>query len=427
MKMNFMKLFYLSFVSVLLITSGCSLFGEKDDDSNREVKEANNQEQDQSQPKKLAEFLNVAIWQNGFQKPSDVLYGYDKLIYVSDREANIIYQFDENGKPTGNFSLPNLASNPTKMAMDRKANLYFICDYNDTSKQHTFPAIYYIKLHESNQILSNVTPYDSIIHPYYIPSYSGSYADESLVKFVGIATFADNTFIVAKRGPNNSNSRRSSGYDNSIVVFDADRQYFGNLSTSLLPDGSGLKTINNPTALASYANPPQSNSVSRSHDFLMGMDGTNFYRVQGVTATDVQGELLYDLDSKFLTQDPQKSDRFLFSFVTRNGLIQSRFLHPSDICVTDADNKQFIFVVDSQLDSLYQFTFAGYEGVQNPNNAADKNVIVSFGGRPTSGDFNAHQLNHPEGVAFGNKRLYIADTDNKRILVYKLSTDITGQ
>jgi len=403
--------------------SGCSLFGEKNDDTTDDI-EYESKKANQEPPKQLVEFLNVAIWQKGFGAPSDVLYGYDKLVYVSDRGSNTIYQYDENGKQLGSFTA---IKNPTKMAMDRKGNLFVVCDFDTLG--FTFPTVYYLKLHDSNQILSDATPLGKkIIHPFYIPSYSGSFGLAAQIKIVGIATYSDNSFIIARQGPDNSNDRKSGGYDNTIVVFDHNREYFGNLTNYLQPVGSGLKTINNPTALATYANPPQSNSITSSHDFVLGMNGTeNFYKVQGVVATDVQGEQIYDADNKFLTLDTDKASRFLFSFVKRNGSIQSRFLNPSDITITNADNKQYIFVADSQLDSVYQFTFSGYEGVPSPNGPAEKNVIVSFGGRPSSGNFSAYQLNHPEGIAFGNNRLYVADTGNKRVLVYKLSTDITGQ
>ena len=44
----------------------------------------------------------------------------------------------------------------------------------------------------------------------------------------------------------------------------------------------------------------------------------------------------------------------------------------------------------------------------------------SFGGLGTeSGKFN-----NPKGIAFYNKVIYIADTDNNRIVRYRLSTDL---
>ena len=48
-----------------------------------------------------------------------------------------------------------------------------------------------------------------------------------------------------------------------------------------------------------------------------------------------------------------------------------------------------------------------------------KNVLVSFGGTGTS----LSQFNNPSGVAYYQQVLYVADTDNKRILRFKLTTD----
>ena len=427
MKNTVQFLFGLSLIGLVMFSNGCSMFGEKNDETNQEVLDELEKINNNPGTKKLAEFLNVAIWSQGFLKPSDVLYGYDKLIYVTDREANKIFQFDENGKKIGEYST---IKNPTKMAMDRKGNLFVIGDFD--SLGYTLSTIFYIQLHESGQILKNSTPLGKkIIHPFYIPSFSGSLNLASQVKFVGIATYSDNSFIAARRGPD-IDDRKIGGHDNTIVTFDNERIYRSNLASSLLPVGSGLKTINNPTALATYANPPQSNSITSSKDFLMGMEGglngvDNFYKVQGVVVTDNQGELIYDSDNKFLTQDADKANRFLFSFAKRNNQTQSRFIQPNDISVTNANNKQYIFVVDSQLDSVYQFTYAGFEGVASPNGAGEKNIIVSFGGRPNDGNYSAYQLKNPEGVAFGNNRLYVTDTGNRRVLVYKLSTDIVGQ
>lgn len=413
-----------------VLLSGCTLMNKDDETTEAIKKESKGLD---SGARRLSEFLNVATWMPGFQKPSDVLFGYDKLVYVSDRQANKIYQFDENGKVLGTY---NNIKNPTKMAMDRKGNLYVIGSFDTLGT--TLSTIHYLILHSSNQILSDATPLaKKLVHPFYQPSFRGNAAAWSQVKFVGIATYADNSFIVARRGPDNASSGGAAlpgGYDNTIVTFNKDRIYTKDLSNYLIPDGSGLLAINNPTALATYANPPQSNNITNSHDFMIGMQGgsepsgsDNFWRVQGVLAVDSQGETLYEPDNKFYNMDIAKANRFLFDTAIRAGKTTSRFIQPNDIALINASNKQFVFVVDTQLDSVYQFTYSGFEGVPSPNGAGEKNVIVSFGGRPNDGNYSAYQLKNPEGIAFGNNRLYVADTGNRRVLVYKLSTDIIGQ
>ena len=97
-----------------------------------------------------------------------------------------------------------------------------------------------------------------------------------------------------------------------------------------------------------------------------------------------------------------------------------RFKNPSDVWIS-TDASGYIFVLDRDLDSLYQFTRKGYEGVNPPANSHfKKNIIVSFGGK---GD-GPYQFNDPEGVCYFNKIVYVADKGNNRIMRYKLSTDI---
>ena len=77
-------------------------------------------------------------------------------------------------------------------------------------------------------------------------------------------------------------------------------------------------------------------------------------------------------------------------------------------------------MTDSALDSLYVFTGQGIEGVAPPPGARSTiPVVVSFGG---AGD-GARQFNAPEGVAYFNRIVYVADTGNHRISRFRLNTD----
>jgi len=84
------------------------------------------------------------------------------------------------------------------------------------------------------------------------------------------------------------------------------------------------------------------------------------------------------------------------------------------------DGTNFIFVLDQQKDSLYQFTVTGLEGVKPPvGSATSKYQMASFGGR---GD-GLTQFNAPSSVAYKNRILWVCDTGNGRILRFKLTTD----
>jgi DNA-binding beta-propeller fold protein YncE len=76
------------------------------------------------------------------------------------------------------------------------------------------------------------------------------------------------------------------------------------------------------------------------------------------------------------------------------------FLQPEGSAL---DNSGNIFIADAAKDSIFKFNAYG-----------DK--LLSFGG--------SENFNQPQGVAFFNKTLYVADTGNDRILRFTLSTEL---
>lgn len=93
---------------------------------------------------------------------------------------------------------------------------------------------------------------------------------------------------------------------------------------------------------------------------------------------------------------------------------------PTDIAFS-GDDDAFIFVVDSETDSLYQFQSNGQEGVNPPvgADADSKKIVVSFGGEGAG----PKQFMNPSGVAYYRTIVYVADTGNNRIARFKLTTD----
>ncbi|MBL4710361.1 MAG: hypothetical protein JKY48_18175, partial [Flavobacteriales bacterium] len=63
----------------------------------------------------------------------------------------------------------------------------------------------------------------------------------------------------------------------------------------------------------------------------------------------------------------------------------------------------------------------GLEGVEPPPASGQtKYIKTSFGGK----GIGASQFNNPSSVAYRNEIVYVADTDNGRVLRFKLTTDI---
>lgn len=167
--------------------------------------------------------------------------------------------------------------------------------------------------------------------------------------------------------------------DNQVLFFPEDFDVRVPSAVNLVPNGLGILSASIPSGITTLRN--------FSDDFIFCMIGENSFKVQWITA----GE---------------------FGFVPRlnpsqgnfDMLIPGKFSHPQDVTVDLQGN---IFIVDSDLDRLFKFSPSGDEQ-------------QSFG-ESGSGE---KQFNNPNGVAFFDKTLYIADTDNNRIVRFKLSTDV---
>jgi hypothetical protein len=110
--------------------------------------------------------------------------------------------------------------------------------------------------------------------------------------------------------------------------------------------------------------------------------------------------------------DQSKASSFLYK--------PYRFSRPTDVYIA-GDQTGYIFVVDGNKDSLFQFTSRGYEGVNPPANyGSTKQIYASFGGKG-QGLFN---FDEPSGVCYFKRMVFVADKNNNRICRFKLSTDL---
>jgi len=187
-------------------------------------------------------------------------------------------------------------------------------------------------------------------------------------RFTGIATYRGRSYYVTRTGMETA--------DNAIVQFDQNDKFVGPLP--LVPGGTGFFSVTEPSGII---------AVSRSTvDFIFTQIGSSFHRAQWIT-TDAYG---------FTAKIEQGK-----AFYT-----PGKFKAPEDIALDDVSN---IYVIDAGSDSLYKFNPAGGEFRSQ-----------SFGGRGAG----ERQFNQPNGAAWFNKVLYIADTGNNRIVRFKLNTDL---
>lgn len=406
------KKYTLFFLLMLTLVSACSLFGSKQNDTVDEVLDQG--KVDPNLVPKAVSYVPIFPFFKNFSHPVDVYVGYDEMIYVvDDKGLNVL---DQKGTLALTIPIPGA----TEVTQDRRLHTYVIGKIYDSLVNATVTCVYHLK--GTGQ--GNYSFVDTLIHPFCDASRQSTQfrgADDAAVEFTGIACLFDNTLYVSRKGPRNQLGSFVRP-DNSVLIFDQDGL---NISTAagLNPTGSSLKSAVDISGLATYAAPPQRlQGISTSKNFLLTSSNTTAnleYKVLAINAIDDPDlGTQYTENTSFLNFDISKASNFLYE--------PFRFKKPED-CFIAPDATNYIFVVDSETDSVYVFTNQGFEGVNPPaNSSIKKQVNVSFGGRavdgkPLDGPFN---FNNPMGICYNRRIIYVADKDNNRICRYKLNTDL---
>lgn len=310
--------------------------------------------------------LNPA-WE-GFKKPQDVLVGREPFIYVADTENDRIVMMNLDGGILGTRSIKR----PIALAQDYKLNLLVCAQFDTTVNGVTqnFSAVYKIDLFSAGHNIENA-PIKMLL-----PQAADLNKPERV--YTGVAVFYDNSFLVARKGPNNTNLVDP---DNSILNFKPVRgtgrdTLIGRVPL-LNPTSGGIMSVNNVSSLTSF---------NRSnYDVIVTLTGINSFKTQWleyITSTDFTG---YQM--KYMPEE-----RFMMS----TGL----FTRPEG---ATTDNSGNIYVVESDSSRIYRFNSNG-------------ELTISFGDTTI--------FKQPYGVAHFDRILYVADTGNDRILRFVLSTEI---
>lgn len=399
---------YIIFIlGVVLLASSC---GKKEDDQTKEIFE-----QGKIDPNLVPNnigYVPLFPFFTNFIKPVDVYVGFDELIYVVDAKGlNIL---DLKGNVAQVIPIPGA----TDVTQDRRLHTYVLGRVNDPLLGDR-AAVY----HLVNTASGNYSIIDTLIHPINDVSRSTTAnrgADDEAVQFTGIATLHDNTVYLTRTGPRNDPNSFVRP-DNGILVFDADGENI-NFAQGLNPSNSSLKSVLGISSIATYSAPPQrvQGMNTSKNFFITQIDQSQLVEFRTLMISvfdDPELGTQYTETTKLLDFDQSKADRFLYQ--------SFRFKKPED-CYIAPDNLGYMFVVDSETDSLYVFTQQGYEGVNPPaNSGITKQVVVSFGGKSadgnTSGPFN---FDDPSGVCYHRRAVYVADKNNNRICRYVLSNDL---
>ncbi len=310
------------------------------------------------------------VW-DGFNKPQDVMVGREPFIYVADTENDRIVLLNLDGQILSQRSIKK----PIALAQDYRLNL-IVCAQFDTTvngNTQTFSAVYKLDLVSSNHQLETA-PIKRLL-----PKISD--LNQPQREYTGAAAFFNNAYFVSRTGPNNSNLIDP---DNSVLIFNQLRLPDGTTVDTLLgrvplidPTGTGIMSANQISSLTSFN--------TRSFDLVVTLVGENSFKTQWlefIISTEFTG---YQI-----ALPPLESHLMLPNF----------FDTPQG---TTVDNSGNIYVADAGKDSIYKF---------NPRG----DLLTGFGGPDL--------FNKPHAVAFFNKTLYVADTENNRILRFILSTDL---
>lgn len=344
---------------------------------------------------------------SGFDMPTDVIVGWDELIYVVDEGKEMIISYDQAGKKLSSFSVPGAY----KIAQLRNLDL-LVTGTKDTlvgGQNLTLPALYRIRQTQGNaSSLAFARIQNTLVHPFcFNPSSTANATDEQVV-FTGVGILADGRYYLSKTGPGTAGSTLG----DAVVLFDAKDNFQTpiNVSTTV-----GLYTdyFKLPQSICTYVQPPQSPAVSTKGDFIFASwSSSNVLKVQGILYKESDNGASYE--TKIFTDTDTAKGRM--------GLSQPyRFAQPSDIAIA-GDGTGYIFVTDAEKDSLFIFNSLGYEGVTPPAGASSKKaVFASFGGKGTA----SLQFQTPVAVAYEptTRVVYVVDQGNRRVSRFKLTTD----
>jgi len=312
------------------------------------------------------------VWE-GYNNPRDVMVGREPFIYVADTDNDRVVMLNLDGQILGTRSIKR----PVALAQDYRLNLIVVAQF-DTSvggSTQTFSAVYKLDLVSVNHQIE-IAPITRLL-----PRAEDLNRPE--VEYTGACVFADNTFYVSRKGPNNSSFIDP---DNSILIFNP-KKFFseGAKGDTLIgrvpnidPIGQGPVSAFDISSLTSFNN--------QSIDIIITLTGGTSFRANW---------LRYQITPI--------DQRYVSNFSPASGLdimIPGRFEQPEGSAL---DNSGNIYIADAGKDSVYKFNSFGDE-------------LESFGGPDI--------FNGPYGVAFFDKTLYVTDTGNNRILRFSLSTDL---
>jgi len=311
------------------------------------------------------------IW-TGFNRPQDIIIGKETFLYVADTDNDRIVMMNVAGHFLGTHQIKK----PVAIAQDFQLNL-IVCAQFDTlinGSTITYNAVFKLDMVSAQHHIEDA-------HVTRLLPKTDFDFNRPDREYTGAAVFYDNSFYIARRGPNNATLIDP---DNAILIFRKKELPDGSKKDTLIgrvpllePLGTGLMSANMISSLTSFS--------GNNYDMILTLIGENSFKTQ----------VLDFVQTEDFTGYQNRYSPFVTDIMT-----VAKFEQPEG---TTLDIYNNIFVADAAKDSIFKFNSFGDE-------------MESFGGPDV--------FNSPHAVAFYDKTLYVADTDNNRILRFVLSTDI---
>lgn len=162
-----------------------------------------------------------------FVRPTDVLAGFDELIYVVDNGTEEIIALDQSGREVGRKSVPGVIS----VTQDRRLDLLAIGTKDTVLSGTPYKLTTIYRIDISTPLgyglkFGRIT--NTITHPFYI-KLSGFVTNDAAVSFNRIAVMGDNSYYVTRQGPVNSSTGVRTP-DDAILLFDENDRYITPIS-----------------------------------------------------------------------------------------------------------------------------------------------------------------------------------------------------
>lgn len=401
-------------LAALLFSACDDLLGTKSDETRDEIFDAGRIEPGlfkEAEYVPLFPFYTTAGDGAALEAPMDVYVGYDNFIYVVDERG--LHVLDVAGRPANHIPL----NGATAVIQDRRLHVYVAARRDTVVNDQTWnlPVV----LHYSDVTTGSPRLIDIIWHPFDEDSRKFNRPDpiasDEEVEFTGIGVLPDNSIYVSRRGPVNNLASILLPH-NTILEFSPEGVNT-NAIIALNPTIPSVRSAVNPSDVMTFVHPPQRQEYGDEKHFMIAQSPPGGRRLQfpvlSIKAVVTPDGIVYRPDTEMIgvSGDSERGDGFLYE--------EEKFSNPSDLAFA-ADGTNYIFVTDTGTDSLYVFTSRGVEGVAPPPGATStKPVVVSFGGE---GD-GALQFRNPNGVAYFDQIVYVADTGNNRLSRFRLNTD----